>query len=89
MRKVLSLQQLEGHRCDKTGQRAQANSAAATHMDCLRDHGLRNHGQHGPGSHAFDEPTAQFPMRYDAALTAESQRRFAEFLTGLRAPAAA
>ncbi len=41
------------------------------------------------GSHAFDEPTAQFPMRYDAALTAESQRRFAEFLTGLRAPAAA
>jgi dienelactone hydrolase len=41
------------------------------------------------GSHAFDEPTAQFPMRYDPTLTAEAQRRFAEFLTGLKAPAAA
>ncbi|MGQ2990832.1 MAG: dienelactone hydrolase family protein [Brevundimonas sp.] len=33
------------------------------------------------GTHAFDEPTNNGPMRHDAALTEESLRRFQAFLT--------
>lgn len=34
-------------------------------------------------THAFDEPTAQFPMHFDPLLTAEAHRRFQAFLEGL------
>ncbi|MBX7248379.1 MAG: dienelactone hydrolase [Caulobacteraceae bacterium] len=36
-------------------------------------------------SHAFDEPTAAPPMRYDAALAADAADRFRRFLEGLNA----
>jgi len=39
-------------------------------------------------SHAFDEPTAQFPMRYDPALAAEAAGKFRTFLEGISAAAA-
>ena len=40
-------------------------------------------------SHAFDEPTAQFPMSYVPTLAAEAAGRFRTFLEGLNAKAPA
>lgn len=39
-------------------------------------------------SHAFDEPTASVPMRYEPALAAEAAQRFRSFLEGLNATGA-
>ena len=40
------------------------------------------------GTHAFDEPNSTLPMRYDAALTAESIGRFRGLLESVAAPEA-
>mgnify|MGYP007077167237 FL=1 len=56
---------------------------------CIRDRVnamIRNCGSQveswiAGGTHAFDEPTNNGPMRHDPTLTAEALRRFGAFLT--------
>lgn len=71
------------------GDHITAASQAGRLYDRARASGAQVEVWTAEGSHAFDEPTAQYPMRYDPTLTAEAQRRFADFLTGLTGPATA
>lgn len=47
----------------------------------IRDSGAELEAWVAPGTHAFDEPTNNGPMRHDPALTLEALRRFGAFLT--------
>lgn len=65
------------------GDHITAPSQAGRLYDRARASGAQVDVWTAEGSHAFDEPTAAFPMKYDPVLTAEAQRRFSAFLTEL------
>ena len=60
-----------------------AKAAATRLYDRPRASGAEIEIWNVDATHAFDEPTAQFPMQYDPLLTAEAHRRFQGFLEGL------
>jgi dienelactone hydrolase len=67
------------------GDHITASSQAARLYERVRASGAEVEVWTVDASHAFDEPTASVPMRYDAALAADAAGRFGTFLEGLGA----